>query len=834
MQENHMSRVLSFRVVGLVLAGNLLVFLRTAGGAEKETELIAVLRSAQPPDAKDRACWELRQIGTARAVPALQALLTDDVLSHSARCALETMPCPEAGAALRAVLAKTRGPIQAGIIDSLGLRRDREALPALTSLLVEMDMVVVTSAAAALGRIGGLDAVDALFRTTTRGDDPELSPVIADALLRCAEQARASGDMTLSYSIYERLFVIPSIRTGPGPFVVSAWRHWLEKQPHVRTAAFRGLALTAGQDTAAVVRKGLTGSDHASLLAALQLIREIPGASLTKTIAACLPELSPPIQAGVIEGLRQRGDRAAVPALLAATASPVEAVCVTAWRALGELAEASTVPAMVEALGKGKRMGRQAAREALARLRGVNVCDAILKQLPGVTPDVQAELILVLGLRQEPAAAAALLKFAARPDQALRKPALEALAQVADATAMGDLVKLLFQADSDSDRNAIEKALIAACSRNRWGEASGVPLLKALPGASIPVHCALLRVAGHLGGSETLKVLRTATQDPNPAIQDTAVRTLADAGGLEAASDLLRLTQEMSSLHHRLLALRGYWRVVALAEQRLPEERLKMCASGLAASTRPEDKKLGLTELAKVPHVGIFPLVMPLLDDSAVREEAALAIVQVGRRLAGSHPEEVKAALKRLLAVIADSATREQAAEVLKHIETLRDSIQAWQVAGPYLKAGSNYAALFDIAFPPEQPKAKDVTWRLLTENSAISDAAGGIDLLQLIGGEQRVAYARTRIYSDREQPARLELGSDDGVKVWWNGQLVHANNTARPLRPGSDKADVTLQRGWNTLLLKITQNNLGWGFCVRLVKRDGGHLEGLRVDATR
>ena len=43
-----------------------------------------------------------------------------------------------------------------------------------------------------------------------------------------------------------------------------------------------------------------------------------------------------------------------------------------------------------------------------------------------------------------------------------------------------------------------------------------------------------------------------------------------------------------------------------------------------------------------------------------------------------------------------------------------------------------------------------------------------------------------------------------------------------------SDKVDVTLHVGWNPLLLKITQNNQGWAFCVRIRNADGSHLDGV------
>ena len=104
------------------------------------------------------------------------------------------------------------------------------------------------------------------------------------------------------------------------------------------------------------------------------------------------------------------------------------------------------------------------------------------------------------------------------------------------------------------------------------------------------------------------------------------------------------------------------------------------------------------------------------------------------------------------------------------------------------------------------------------------------MDLLQALGGEQRVAYARTWLFAPKTQKARLEIGSDDGVKVWLDGRLVHANNVARALQPGSDNVEVTLNQGWSPLMLKVTQNNAGWGFCVRVTQPDGAPVAGLRA----
>lgn len=122
----------------------------------------------------------------------------------------------------------------------------------------------------------------------------------------------------------------------------------------------------------------------------------------------------------------------------------------------------------------------------------------------------------------------------------------------------------------------------------------------------------------------------------------------------------------------------------------------------------------------------------------------------------------------------------------------------------------------------------------VLFDGKSLDEWTGGgpepfvVDLARIVGGENRVAYLRCRITSPKTQSARLELGSDDGVKAWLNGELVHANNANRPCRPWEDQVDITLQQGENTLLLKIVQGVGGWAACARTVAPDGTDLENL------
>jgi HEAT repeat protein len=122
--------------------------------ALKPAALVAVLNDSQASVyAKAKACQRLAVTGDAGAVPALKALLLNPHLSHYARTALEPNPAPEAATALRDVLGQLKGVQLIGVINSIGVRRDRLAIEPLVALMADADVEVVKAATAALARV---------------------------------------------------------------------------------------------------------------------------------------------------------------------------------------------------------------------------------------------------------------------------------------------------------------------------------------------------------------------------------------------------------------------------------------------------------------------------------------------------------------------------------------------------------------------------------------------------------------------------------------------------------------------------------------------------------
>ncbi len=153
---------------------------------------------------KAKACQRLASVGTKEAVPVLAALLTDPQLGHYARYGLEPMPDPSADDALRSALPKVKGRLLAGVIDSVGKRKDMKATGAIARLLNNADPVVAQAAAAALGNISGLEAAKALQSglSRTRG---AMRTAVAGAGLVCAEGLLAQGQRAQALDLYSLL-----------------------------------------------------------------------------------------------------------------------------------------------------------------------------------------------------------------------------------------------------------------------------------------------------------------------------------------------------------------------------------------------------------------------------------------------------------------------------------------------------------------------------------------------------------------------------------------------------------------------------------------------------
>ena len=787
----------------------------TASSAEKARQAISVLQSDAPPQEKAISCKRLAIYGSPEAVPALAPLLSDDKLASWARIALEAIPGPAADEALRGAMGKLQGRLLVGVINSIGVRGDAKALDALVAKLKDADLAVASAAATALGRLGGDQAAQALAQSLNlaRGDFSRetlaMHSAVAYACNLCAEKFLADGKSAEALSLYDK------VRQASVPR-----QNILE--------ATRGAILARQADGLPLLLATLRSADKAVFSLGLRTARELPGRAVTEALAAELARSNPERQSPLLLALADRGD-AALPAVLAAARSGSKSLRMAAMSVMERQGNAASVPVLLDTMADNDPELVLAAKAGLARLSGKEVDEALssrLGQVSGPTRRVLAELV---GQRHVAAAVPELIKASSDADPATRATATKALGETVTLADLGALTGLLAKAKTAEEVSAVEAALASACARLPDKAACTEKLLDALKTApSAPAKCALLPVLGALAEAKALEAVQAALASQEPAVSDTAVRVLADWPEPAAFPALFNVFRTTKNDTHRILALRNCVRLLSLGGQSA-RQTLKTYGELMASAQRVEDRKLVLAGLANVADLAAFKLVEPMLADSQVQAEAELAMLGIAAGVIGSAPAEAKAVVTRLQAASKNEGTRERAAQILRQADKVEDFITTWQVCGPYTEADQG-GALFDTAFAPEWASSK-VSWRNLPAGTQ-PNRPWMLDLLAAIGGEHRVAYGRTWIYSEKTQPARIQFGTDDGNKLWFNGKLVSQANRGGAAVPDEFKAPVELRQGWNALVLKVIQDTGPWEFCLRLRAPDGARLEGLRTQS--
>ena len=781
-----------------------------AAKAAKEQKLLAVLGSDAPLFDKARACQQLAVVGSKKAVPALAKLLGDKSLGDYARFALEPIDDPSVDTALRQAMGKLEGRGLAGVVNSIGVRRDAKAVGGLKKLVSEPAKGAAPQALAALGRIATDEAIETIRQTLTKGPAALRMPA-ADACLAAAQRLSARSKGPEAAKLYD------IVRKADVP-------------PHLRTAATYHAILARGPAGMGLLIEQLRAKDPATVGVALRAARKLAGPAVSKTLAAELPKMKPALQVLVIKALVDRGDRIARGEIAVLAASETLEVRLESLKALGRIGDASAVVVLAKAAGAG---GKEAAvaRGSLRILKAPGTGAAILAGMKRAKGEVRIEMINVLADRRYTAATPVLLNEATAADSEITKATFKALGVLGGAKDIPAMLKLLADLRGDSASQA-ETAIVRMAARGADPAKRADAVLAALGSTKkAALRASLVRVLGRIGGKKAYDAVAAAARDPEPDVTDAGIRALAAWPDGRAEAILLDLARNVPDRTHRVLALRGYVRVLGLATDRQPQEAARKYAELIALVADADSGKLVLSGLAKVAHGDALKLAMEQVGNPAVRAEAGLAAVSIARLTMGADRKAVRAAMEKLLAVSKNKAITAEARKIIQQIDKFADAITAWRVTGPYMKTGLKYNQLFDVAFEPEKPKPKGVQWRALAAGTD-PKRPWILDLLKAIGGEQQAAYALTWVHSDKAQPARLELGSDDGVKAWLNGRLVHAKSAARAAVPYTDKADITLKAGWNRLMLKITQNVGPWEFCARICGRDGRPLDNIRIDA--
>ena len=590
-----------------------------------------MLESGATVDFKKFLCEQLSVIGTPAEVPRLAQLLGDKELGFHARFILERLPGNDALKALRDAIARLSGRALIGVINTLGERRDTQAIRDLSRYLKEgQDAEARSAALQALGKIGGDEAAEAL-EACEAGLPAGLRPHLVDSLIKSAEGYESAGKSGEAAKIYMKL------NNSAQP-------------PHVRAAAFLGVVRCQNSQAEKLILDALGSGDKALQTAVVRIIRTREGNNFAEPAASRLTTLPESLQSQLIYALADMGDAKTLPEINKALSSGSRPVKLAAIYAIGRLGDSSSLEHLIGQIEGADVAEIAAIRKSLAGLRGPDIDERLITMMAkSAAPAVRKEIIVALASRGARQSVPALLKTAEDDPGELRREALKALGILADGALSPALVRMVSDERFSGERQTIEQALAGMGRHDKTPDRVIDVILAALPESMPAAKESLLGVLGRFGGDRALQAVRTFVRDDNPELRNAAVRVLSNWPDRTPLGDLLAIAHDAKETVPKALALQGVANLVGKAGEMPVDERAGTIEQALGLADLAETKKLMISVLGRLPSLKSLGIATSCLEQSEIVDEAGMAAADIARIIGKDYPKEAQEALVKAL-----------------------------------------------------------------------------------------------------------------------------------------------------------------------------------------
>jgi hypothetical protein len=455
-------------------------------------------------------------------------------------------------------------------------------------------------------------------------------------------------------------------RSVASPIVFALLLGTIVLHPPVGSRVSAAFAADAAADEATRMTLDLLSRDDADFRAiGLDRVRYgAKNAATTAAVASLLTNLPAARQAELVSALADRGDRAALPAVLATldstTDAHVKAACLAAVGAVGSAAD---VPLLVRSLA-ADGPEREAARRGLIRLEGPDVNARLSAVQATADPAVRARLIGILADRRARSALPEILAAAVADSDVVRASAMQSLGRLGGPDQVAGMVQGLLAAAPGGEREAAERAVVMVCTRNPGSEKSAAVFLerfKSLPDAD---REPLVPTLGRVGGAGVLALVDGLIADPDAARRKLGLTALAKWPDATVTQRLLDRLDAARDDAERDLLLGALIRIAPLPDNKLDDrQKLDLLKKTMTLCRRDDDRRRVVERANAIRTIDSLRFVVPYLDDPVLAESACLSVVELAhhRNVRDAHKAEFTQALDKVIGTTKNAELVERA-----------------------------------------------------------------------------------------------------------------------------------------------------------------------------
>lgn len=360
------------------------------------------------------------------------------------------------------------------------------------------------------------------------------------------------------------------------------------------------------------------------------------------------------------------------------------------------------------------------------------------------------------------------------------------------------------------------------------GRAVNEALLEAYPNASEQMQLGLLGVMGRKQNPLFLPLLLESASSDDPARKALAFEALVQSE-LPDGADAITAYVESRPEDDRKFEVENL-----LTYADAMKHRGAKAAAGKAYLTlyqttdNPEFREIAFQGIKDFPTPQAYEVILSDLDLDNLDDVSAETLIALNVMIEPDAFPEASEKLGAALLRVAKSTANVQAILDMAHQQGVAHEfvpmlgfIQEWHLAGPFLWKPADGFTQNHVDAPEIDLDAtylvdgEVVTWKH-HQTGHIVNAIG------LIGARDSVCLYGYAAFQAKAGDAQIRVGSDDGVRIWLNGETVHENNVDRGMTLDQDVVPVTLKDGENKVIVQVTQGAGGWGFMMRMTHSDG------------
>ena len=179
----------------------------------------------------------------------------------------------------------------------------------------------------------------------------------------------------------------------------------------------------------------------------------------------------------------------------------------------------------------------------------------------------------------------------------------------------------------------------------------------------------LMQVLGASGNPKALPVLESAINGSNPELKKNAIKSVSLWPNEAPADMLLTSAKKSKSEASRILAYRGYLEVLSRNTNMSDQELLTRYEEALKIAPNQMEQKKVFSGLAQVENFAAAELVAQYLNDTNLKSEAEVALIQIlWQTIESSDREKSKKLTKALIDNTNNNDVRSEALELIESL----------------------------------------------------------------------------------------------------------------------------------------------------------------------